>query len=106
MVVVDVDMQTPMMTWRGFSWQTELEGIVHDNGSRGKSIRNDIRSWPWQPAITIVVVGKGSGKFRELAARGTHDLITRMRRMRFSLQAAVFSLVCWLVHAEQPVPRG
>ena len=54
----------------------------------------------------IVVVGKGSGKFRELAARGAHDLMTRMRRTLFSHQAAVFSLVCWLVHAEQPVPRG
>ena len=44
MAVVDVDMQTPMMTWRGVAWQTELEGIVHDNGSLVKSIRNDIRS--------------------------------------------------------------
>ena len=44
MAVVDVDMQTPMMTWRGFAWQTELEGIVHDNGSLVKSIRNDICS--------------------------------------------------------------
>ena len=44
MAVVDVGMQTSMMTWRGFSWQTELESIAHDNGSLGKSIRNDIRS--------------------------------------------------------------
>ena len=104
MAVVDVDMQTPMMTWRGFSWQTELEGIVHDNGSLVKSIRNDIRSWPRRPAITIVVGDKSSGKFRELAARGAHDLMTRMRRMRFSCQAAVFSLAC--IPDGQPVPRG